>query len=964
MGEVQARIIRLQGAGYGGSAPSPKGSRGLAYRTSQTTPAHILRLNTSTAISSERNDGWLGGSGKCNFVPRVPFRRAVLATVVIGVLMTGGLMFVPLEIFSEDLHSATLESFEDSVQAQVSVMTSFTEKTAKWYYSFTLESICGNISRSVISPSDHAVDVIWGTMRTQRAVDPAFHASEPGPRRMLQHRALLELQDQLGDGASRVNHAYAGFPGDQMAGAILLEEHLAELMDADGGDAPLNISFTKVDPFTYEAINVTWEYWEGPTQRPWYQLQADIAEDFPEGRPRRAWSRLYPFLNGELGLTRTFPVAYCGNYSCLEGVVASDITLPILNDICQTALDGLQASTFKNAALLTAENCGVFVVNQVSERFPDQEGILVAESFSSGQGIINATDSQNDVISRTSRALLGRFQNWSSPGLLREQHFTFDGDFESCTHGSDCFQVSSKTLALDDDTQWLVVVVTPVELFSTIARDMQLQGHAEIDEMAHMIQDKHSKTRLLAGIVFAVMTLLSTSVGFCLTTMVAAPLRQLGRLMQRLSKLDFAQESSEFGKLMNGRRALITDVSELQDAFCRLSRAIETFSRFVPEPVVRNIVRGDERATRLHVDKRVVTIMFSDIRGFTSMSETLPLNDLVFLLTLYLSTMTRIVESYGGVVAEILGDGLLIFWNSGPEPCEDHEGKACAAALAMQEALGPLNADLSSIGLPELFVRIGVHTGEVLCGNIGSDLKMKFGCMGDPVNLASRLEGLCKNYGVGIICSEDTRGALKPDCGIITRRLDLAQVKGRSEPVHLYEIMGEDPGGAVVSLPTNATQDSCGSPAGTAMTRCMSTAAGTVAVASAVTRVTEVLRNGQRLSHIAEMKDRARRLEKCRGCQGGLALGGDAQSLEATARERRDQSIRYERALDAYQRADFAQARDLAQSLSNDYPADTAATWLLEQARRYLGGPGGDQAVGLSSEELAAWRGVSVMADK
>jgi len=960
MGEVQARIVRLQGAS---SASSPRlGSKGHAYRTS--TPANTLRLHTSTGIPSE-DDGWRGSGSRCKFVPRVPFRRAVMATVIVGVLMTGGLMLVPLEIFLEDLHSATMETFDSSVQSQVSVMTSFTRTTAEWYSTFTLQAILGNISRSVISPSDHAVDVLWGTLRTQRAVDPAFRAHEPGPRRMLQHRALLELQDQLNEGSSRVNHAYVGFAGEQMAGAVLLEEHVAELMDADGGDAPLNISFTKVDPFTYGAISTTFETWEGPTQRPWYQIQADIAEHFPESQTRRAWSRLYAFVNGELGLTRTFPVAYCGNYSCFEGVVASDITLPILNDICHNALDELRASTFANSVLLTTENSAVFVVEQVSRRFPDQEGLLIAESSSTGRGIINAVDSENSVISRTSRALLDRFGSWSSPELLREQHFTFDGSFGSCGDGSDCLQVSSKTLALDDDTQWLVVVVTPVELFSTIARDMQLQGQVEIDKMAHLIQEKHADTRLLASIVFAVMTVLSTSVGFCLTTMVARPLRQLVRLMQRLSKLDFAQESSEVGRLMSGRRALISDVSELQDAFCRLSRAIETFSRFVPEPVVRNIVRGDARATRLHVDKRVVTIMFSDIRGFTSMSETLPLNDLVFLLTLYLSTMTRIVESYGGVVAEILGDGLLIFWNSGPEFCEDHEGKACAAALAMQEALGPLNVDLSSCGLPPLFVRVGVHTGEVLCGNIGSDLKMKFGCMGDPVNLASRLEGLCKTYGVGIICSGDTHGALKPDCGIITRRLDLAQVKGRSEPVHLHEVMGEEPEGAVEPLPSDRTQDSYGSPAGLAVTRCMSTTAGTAAVASAVTRVTEVLRNGQRLSHIAEMKDRAWRLERCRAQgRGAPNPPGDAQSLEAKARERRDQARRYERALAAYQRADFAQARDLAQSLSNDYPADMAATWLLEQAQRYLGGPGGDEATGLSTEELAAWRGVSVMAEK
>lgn len=168
---------------------------------------------------------------------------------------------------------------------------------------------------------------------------------------------------------------------------------------------------------------------------------------------------------------------------------------------------------------------------------------------------------------------------------------------------------------------------------------------------------------------------------------------------------------------------------------------------------MRNIVNGDKKATRLHVERRQVSIMFTDIRDFTTITESITQSELLLLLTRYFSVMTRIVEYYDGVVAEILGDGLVVFWNT-PDTVEDHAAKACATALAQQRALVPLNKELQKFGLPEIAVRIGLHTGPVLAGNIGSEMKMKFGCMGDAVNLTSRLEGLCKAYGVSIICSQ------------------------------------------------------------------------------------------------------------------------------------------------------------------------------------------------------------------
>jgi TolA-binding protein len=230
---------------------------------------------------------------------------------------------------------------------------------------------------------------------------------------------------------------------------------------------------------------------------------------------------------------------------------------------------------------------------------------------------------------------------------------------------------------------------------------------------------------------------------------------------------------------------------------------------------------------------------------------------------------------------------------------------------------------------------------------------------------------LCKTYGVGIICSGDTHAMIGANSGIISRKLDLAQVKGRAEPVLLYEVMGEDPqGDCVLPSQTSASESDALSDAtdNMAMTRCASTAAGAVSAQTAVHKITEVLQNGRGLSHLGGLKDHAKTLANKRMINGTDVTwhvpGTETQSLEAQATKKRIQSRRYEQALDAYQRGHFAQARDLAKKLLNDFPKDAPSEWLTERAGSYLGGPEGNQVVGLSTEELAAWTGVSVIREK
>jgi len=306
--------------------------------------------------------------------------------------------------------------------------------------------------------------------------------------------------------------------------------------------------------------------------------------------------------------------------------------------------------------------------------------------------------------------------------------------------------------------------------------------------------------------------------------------------------------------------------------------------------------------------------------------------------------MTRIVEYFNGVVAEVLGDGLLVFWNS-PDSVADHAAKACETALAQQQAVQFLNQEFAKLKLPQLAIRIGLHTGPVLSGNLGSEMKMKWGCLGDNINLASRLEGLCKFYGVGVICSGATHDALTPNYGFFCRKLDLVQVKGKREATWIYELMGHEP------IPC-AGQANRGDASRPGFHKTSSTAALDAIHRSTVSlcRTMSSIDCGSEAGCVSTASE-----------EGGWSLlDGVADFITS---EQRALKQLYEKALCAYQEARFLAARDLAKALLEEFPGDAPGARLLERVCEYVG-PEGEQATVLSEGELAAWTGVSVMMEK
>ena len=220
----------------------------------------------------------------------------------------------------------------------------------------------------------------------------------------------------------------------------------------------------------------------------------------------------------------------------------------------------------------------------------------------------------------------------------------------------------------------------------------------------------------------------------------------------------------------------------------RQRRFIKNVFRFYLSPSLIDMIVDDPGLLKLGGDKREISSFFTDIKGFTSISEGLPPEELVELLNLYLSEMSDIILSYQGTLDKYEGDAIIAFWNA-PLEQENHAYNACRAALDCQKRLKKMRSHLKSQYGHELFMRIGINTGPAVVGNMGSRRRFDYTAIGDTVNLASRLEGACKQYRVSILIGEETFHQIRDK--ILTREVDVIRVVGKSRPVKVFEIIAE-----------------------------------------------------------------------------------------------------------------------------------------------------------------------------
>ncbi len=216
-------------------------------------------------------------------------------------------------------------------------------------------------------------------------------------------------------------------------------------------------------------------------------------------------------------------------------------------------------------------------------------------------------------------------------------------------------------------------------------------------------------------------------------------------------------------------------------------RIRKTFSQYLSPGVIALIERDPEKYIRAGGEEKELTVMFTDIRGFTTISEGLTPDELARLLNEYLSAMTDVLFKNLGTLDKYIGDAIMAFWGS-PYPQNDHAFQACICAIEMLAALEKLGQKWTAEGRKRIAIGIGVNTGLVNVGNMGSDKRLAWTVMGDNVNLASRLEGMSKQYRCTTIISENTYRQVSSQ--FVCRELDKIRVKGKTQPVTIYELLG------------------------------------------------------------------------------------------------------------------------------------------------------------------------------
>ena len=261
----------------------------------------------------------------------------------------------------------------------------------------------------------------------------------------------------------------------------------------------------------------------------------------------------------------------------------------------------------------------------------------------------------------------------------------------------------------------------------------------------------------------------------------------ISRLISR-SLYALADEARHIGELEFGEsrtaHSFISEVNALAKALSSARTAIKTFSLYVPRELVRRIVIAGQSAVG-SAARQDITVLFTDIQDFTTISEQRSPEEVVALLSSYFEALNEIIERHGGTIVQYIGDSVLAMWNA-PVLDDRHVEHACHCALAMKAAIDAMNAANCADGRPELITRFGLHTGPAVVGSVGAETRRQYTPIGDTVNIASRLEGLNRQYGTSILVSGAVRDAVGKMFNLVP--IEVVSVKGRTGQTELFEL--------------------------------------------------------------------------------------------------------------------------------------------------------------------------------
>ena len=326
----------------------------------------------------------------------------------------------------------------------------------------------------------------------------------------------------------------------------------------------------------------------------------------------------------------------------------------------------------------------------------------------------------------------------------------------SFAHAGQRYVASLSTLPPQFGKRWQLFIVTPLRDFTSTL-------------------ERNNNRLLIFGLIAIALQIL---VIYFLSTVISSPLEKLALKVARIQ--EFSSEN------LPPLESPIREVAILSRAIDTLDTAIKSFAAFVPVSLVKQLLESDQKL-ELGGHSRFLTIFFSDLEAFSTLSEELPAQDLLLRVSAYLEIVTKIVNEEAGTIDKFIGDGVMAFWGA-PALLEDHAWHACVAALRIQHGMKVMNDRWNEQELKPLNIRIGIHSDAVLVGNLGSKERMGYTVIGDGVNVASRLEGINKEFGTRICISN----SVFKEAGerLCVRPIDDVTVKGRRAKIPIYELLG------------------------------------------------------------------------------------------------------------------------------------------------------------------------------
>jgi class 3 adenylate cyclase len=346
---------------------------------------------------------------------------------------------------------------------------------------------------------------------------------------------------------------------------------------------------------------------------------------------------------------------------------------------------------------------------------------------------------------------------------------------------------------------WRILFIEAVLLVYSLGYRWLAEGAGPMELFWYTI-----RIMVLVGIIVVFMVV---SLKHFLTRKIIDPLEQI-TVANRQIETDFSKADTidlpadtpdEIKAIVSTRAAMLERIIRVSDQRLQLVRFIkDTFGRYLSKKVVEEILSSD-KGRQIGGSRKTVTVLMADLRGFTTISESRDPEEMVQLLNRYLKQMSAIILAYDGIIDEIIGDAILAVFGA-PDPHDNDPQRAVACAIEMQNRLARLNTELMDDGYPALEMGIGINTGNVIVGNIGSDLRMKYGIVGDTVNRAARIES--NSIGGQVLIGESTYRAVQSQ--VTADPPKTLMMKGMKKPLVFYSVSAIDMQGEPVSLDVTA----------------------------------------------------------------------------------------------------------------------------------------------------------------